>query len=54
MEVPNKPDWTHDLNVFLDAITDNTRIVFITNPTNPVGTVVTQQEICLLYTSRCV
>ena len=45
VEVPNKPDWTHDLNGFLDAITDNTRIVFITNPTNPVGTVVTQQEI---------
>lgn len=45
VEVPNKPDWTHDLNGFLDAVTDNTRIVFITNPTNPVGTVVTQQEI---------
>ena len=45
VEVPNKPDWTHDLNGFLDAVTDNPRIVFITNPTNPVGTVVTQQEI---------
>ncbi len=45
VEVPNKPDWTHDLNGFLDAVTDKTRIVFITNPTNPVGTVVTQQEI---------
>lgn len=45
VEVPNKPDWTHDLNGFLDAITDSTRIVFITNPTNPVGTVVTQREI---------
>lgn len=45
VEVPNKPDWTHDLNGFLNAITDSTRIVFITNPTNPVGTVVTQQEI---------
>lgn len=45
VEVPNKPDWTHNLNGFLNAITDRTRIVFITNPTNPVGTVVTQQEI---------
>ena len=45
VEVPNKEDWTHDLNGFLDAITDNTRVVFITNPTNPVGTVVGQQEI---------
>lgn len=45
VEVPNKPDWTHDLNGFLDAVTDRTRIIFITNPTNPVGTVVTQHEI---------
>lgn len=45
VEVDNKADWTHDLNGFLDAITDKTRLVFITNPTNPVGTVVSQQEI---------
>ena len=45
VEIPNKPDWTHDLNGFLNAITDRTRIVFITNPTNPVGTVVGQREI---------
>lgn len=45
MEVPNKEDWTHDLDGFLAAITENTRVVFITNPTNPVGTVVGQQEI---------
>lgn len=44
-EVPNKPDWSHDLNGFLDAVTDKTRIVFITNPTNPVGTVIGQEEI---------
>lgn len=40
VEVPNKEDWTHDLDGFLAAITENTRVVFITNPTNPVGTVV--------------
>lgn len=45
VEVPNKPDWTHDLNATLAAITPQTRLVFITNPTNPLGTVVTQQEI---------
>ena len=45
VEVPNKEDWTHDLDGFLAAITENTRVVFITNPTNPVGTVVGQQEI---------
>lgn len=45
VEVPNKPDWSHDLQAMLKAITPNTRVVFITNPTNPVGTVVSQQEI---------
>lgn len=45
VEVPNKPDWTHDLEGFLTAITPQTRVVFITNPTNPIGTVVTQEEI---------
>ncbi len=44
VEVPNKPDWSHDLQGMLAVITPNTRIVFITNPTNPVGTMVTQQE----------
>lgn len=45
VEVDNKADWSHDLNGFLHAITDKTRLVFITNPTNPVGTVVSQEEI---------
>jgi histidinol-phosphate aminotransferase len=45
VEVPNKPDWSHDLKGFLKAITDKTRVIFITNPTNPIGTIVTQEEI---------
>lgn len=45
VEVPNKPDWSHDLNAMLAAITPDTRVIFITNPTNPIGTVVTQQEV---------
>ncbi len=45
VEVENKADLSHDLNAFLAAITPNTRVVFITNPTNPIGTVVTQTEI---------
>ena len=45
VEVPNKPDMSHDLQGMLAAITPNTRIVFITNPTNPVGTMVGQEEI---------
>lgn len=43
--VPNKADWSHDLPAMLRAITPQTRIVYITNPTNPVGTMVHQQEI---------
>ncbi len=45
VEVPNKPsDWTHDLQGMLNAITENTRLIFITNPTNPLGTMVFQEE----------
>lgn len=45
VSVPNKPDWTHDLQGMLRAITPQTRLVFITNPTNPVGTMVGQEEV---------
>lgn len=45
VEVPNKGDWSHDLQAMLQAITPQTRLVFITNPTNPLGTMVGQAEI---------
>ncbi len=45
VEVENKPDWSHDLMGMLRAITPQTRLVFITNPTNPVGTMVYQEEL---------
>ncbi len=45
VEVDNKPDWSHDLMAMLAAITPQTRLVFITNPTNPVGTMVYQEEL---------
>lgn len=32
------PKYGHDLNALFDAITANTRIVFIANPNNPTGT----------------
>lgn len=44
VEVENKPDWSHDLMGMLKAITPQTRLIFITNPTNPVGTMVFQEE----------
>lgn len=45
VEVPNRARWIHDLEAMLAAITPQTRLVFITNPTNPVGSMVGQQEL---------
>lgn len=36
---------THDLDAMLGAITPETRVVFISNPNNPTGTMVGQDEI---------
>ncbi|MGA8943852.1 MAG: histidinol-phosphate transaminase [Thermoactinomyces sp.] len=35
----------HDLQAMLDAITDQTRIVWICNPNNPTGTIVSHEEL---------
>jgi histidinol-phosphate aminotransferase len=37
IEVPAR-DWGHDLDAMARAITDKTRLVFVTNPNNPTGT----------------
>ena len=39
------PDFIHDLDAMADAITENTRLVFIANPNNPTGTMVDQNAI---------
>lgn len=44
VEVPD-PGFTHDLDAMADAITPNTRLVFIANPNNPTGTMVDQSAI---------
>jgi histidinol-phosphate aminotransferase len=44
IEVPD-PHFTHDLDAMADAITKNTRLVFIANPNNPTGTMVDQATI---------
>ncbi|MDB4412344.1 histidinol-phosphate transaminase [Akkermansiaceae bacterium] len=43
-EVPD-PGFVHDLEGMADAITPETRLVFIANPNNPTGTLVGQEEI---------
>jgi len=44
IEVPD-PGFVHDLDAMADAITPETRLVFIANPNNPTGTLVKQSEI---------
>ncbi len=44
VEVPD-PGFIHDLEAMADAITPQTRLVFIANPNNPTGTVVGQEAI---------
>ncbi len=44
VEVPD-PNFVHDLDAMADAITPNTRLVFIANPNNPTGTMVDQEAI---------
>ena len=38
-------DFTHDLEAMADAITDRTKIIFVTNPNNPTGTMNTKAEV---------
>ena len=44
VEVPD-PNYTHDLDAMLAAITPRTRQVFVANPNNPTGTMVEQDAI---------
>ncbi|MBU3664412.1 MAG: histidinol-phosphate transaminase [Chthoniobacterales bacterium] len=44
IDVPD-PNFTHDLVAMLAAITPETKEVFIANPNNPTGTMVSQEEI---------
>ena len=42
--VPYEPDLTISIDKLLDAITENTRIVALLNPNNPVGNIYTDEE----------
>jgi histidinol-phosphate aminotransferase len=40
--------WRHDLQAMADAITHRTRLLFLCNPNNPTGTMVSADEVDLL------
>jgi histidinol-phosphate aminotransferase len=44
IETPS-PDYHHHLDAILSAITPRTRLIFIANPNNPTGTLLSQEEI---------
>ena len=44
VEVPLK-DWRHDLLAMARAVTGRTRMIFVCNPNNPTGTMVTRDEV---------
>jgi histidinol-phosphate aminotransferase len=49
VKVPlTRPGFAHDTTAMVAAFTDKTRLVFIANPHNPTGTLVTKEEIDVL------
>ncbi len=42
--VPLDGGWRHDIEAMISALTPRTRLVFIANPNNPTGTVISQAE----------
>jgi len=45
VRVPLDADLRHDLRAMSDAVTSRTRLIFIANPNNPTGTVVSKAEL---------
>ncbi|HXV34540.1 MAG TPA: aminotransferase class I/II-fold pyridoxal phosphate-dependent enzyme [Gaiellaceae bacterium] len=38
-------DYRYDVDAMLDAITDRTKLVYLCNPNNPTGTMITREEV---------
>ncbi|MDH5185538.1 MAG: histidinol-phosphate transaminase [candidate division WOR-3 bacterium] len=44
-EIPLRDDYTHDLSRILKSINSATKIIYIDNPINPLGTIVKKREL---------
>jgi len=44
IRVPLNSEYVHDLQAMADAVNENTRLVYVANPNNPTGTIVTKAE----------
>ena len=42
-------DWHYDLDALAQAITENTKIIYLANPNNPTGTIFTSDEFDAFY-----
>lgn len=45
VKIPLNAGFTHDLEAMEKAITEKTKIIYVCNPNNPTGTVVTESEL---------
>jgi histidinol-phosphate aminotransferase len=43
--IPLTPDFRHDLEAMANAITERTKLVYIANPNNPTGTILSRAEL---------
>lgn len=43
--IPCKPDWSHDLDAMEKAIDKDTKMVYICNPNNPVGSITAGKDL---------
>ena len=44
VEIPLKPDFSYDLDKFLERITPRTRVIILCNPNNPTGTIIYRDQ----------
>lgn len=51
IKIPLTADWRFDLPALARAVTDRTKIVYIANPNNPTGTIVTRVELDTFLTT---